>query len=309
MKVSVVIPTRNRPELVSRAVESVLQQSFTDFEVLVVVDGPDPDTVTRLQEFRDVRVRVIALPESVGGSEARNVGAMRGTGEWIALLDDDDEWMPEKLERQVRAAQVTGSNRVLAVSQYLQRAPGQEDVLWPRRLPKPDEPMAEFMFDYLCYFQTSTFLCSRELFLTIPFRKGQRGFQDIEWFLRVSSDPTVTVVVVPEALSIYYAPVGRATITSGLSWRDRLKWGQEHKGMLTRRAYSRFIVGSCAGSAVQQRGGLKAFARLMYECAVVGSPSPRLLAILCTTFLLTPESRRYIRDRFLLRRVPLKSEA
>ena len=306
MKVSAVIPTRYRPELVRRAVESVLQQSFRNLEVVVVVDGPDPETVDSLRQIRDERLHVIALRESVGGSEARNIGAAHGTGEWIALLDDDDEWMPEKLERQVHAVQTTGSNRVLAVSRYFQRTPGQGDVIWPRRLPKPGEPMAEFMFDYLCYFQTSTFLCSRELFLAIPFRKGQRGFQDIEWFLRVSSDPATTVTVVPEPLSIYHAPVGRATITTGLGWEDRLKWGVEHRNLMTPLAYSRFIVGSCAGSAVQQKGGARAFFRLMHHSAILGSPSPRLIAILCTTFLLTPRLRRYIRDTFILRRVSLK---
>lgn len=307
MKVSVVIPTRHRPELVSRAVESVLRQSLADLEIVVVVDGPDPESVHRLEQFRDSRLSVVALPESVGGSEARNIGAAHGTGDWIALLDDDDEWMPEKLERQVNAAEATGGKRVLAVSQYIQRTPGKADAVWPRRLPEPGEPMAEFMFDYLCYFQTSTFFCSRELFRDIPFRKGQRGFQDIEWFLRVSSDPETIVTVVPEPLSIYHAPVGRATITTGLSWEDRLRWGVEHRDLMTARAYSRFIVGSCAGSAVQQKGGVRAFFRLLHHCVVVGSPTPRLIAILMTTFLINPRLRRHIRDTFILGRVPLKS--
>src|ERR1700761_5560426 len=105
--VTAVIPTRNRPELVLRAVRSALGQTYSNLEVVVVVDGPDPATVAALEELRDPRVRTIALSRNVGGSEARNVGAREARGEWIALLDDDDEWLPEKLEKQMALAEAS----------------------------------------------------------------------------------------------------------------------------------------------------------------------------------------------------------
>jgi len=267
---------------------------------VVVVDGSDAETVGRLAQIRDQRLRVLALPESVGGSEARNVGARNARGQWIALLDDDDEWMPEKIEKQLEAARSSASERVVAVCQYVQRAPGQPDVIWPRRLPNPGEPIPEYMFDYLCYFQTSTFLCSRKLFLDIPFRQGQKGFQDIEWFLRVNSDRATKLVVIAEPLSVYHTPAGRASVTSSLAWEERLSWGMQQRHLLTPRAYSRFIVGSCAGPAVQQGGGFRAFCRLLKECIVRSSVTPKSLGILCATFSITPGFRRYIRDSFIL---------
>ena len=78
--VSVVIPTRNRPTLVVRAVKSALAQTLTDIEVIVVIDGQDPETFEALHAIVDLRVRVISLSESVGGSEARNVGVRAGSG-------------------------------------------------------------------------------------------------------------------------------------------------------------------------------------------------------------------------------------
>src|ERR1700756_3334933 len=101
--VTAVIPTRNRPELVCRAVRSALNQTYPNLEVVVVVDGPDPATVAALEELRHPRVRISALSENVGGSEARNIGAREARGEWVALLDDDDEWLPEKLEKQIQS--------------------------------------------------------------------------------------------------------------------------------------------------------------------------------------------------------------
>ncbi len=57
----------------------------------------------------------------------------------------------------------------------------------PRRLPRPKERICEYMFDFLCYFQTSTFFCSRKLFLEIPFSKELKSFRDMDWFFRVNS--------------------------------------------------------------------------------------------------------------------------
>src|SRR4051794_6615715 len=101
--VSVVIPTRNRPELVCRAVRSALGQNFPHIEVIVVIDGPDIATSSALAEIDDHRLRAISLKESVGGSATRNIGAQNARGDWIALLDDDDEWFTEKIEVQMDA--------------------------------------------------------------------------------------------------------------------------------------------------------------------------------------------------------------
>jgi glycosyltransferase involved in cell wall biosynthesis len=286
--------------MVVRAALSALQQTFQQVEVIVVVDGPDPATLDALSGVADSRLRVIALEESVGGAEARNIGARAATAPWIALLDDDDEWLTGKIEKQLAAARSHVSERVLVVSKFIERSPERPDVVRPRRLPRPGERACEYMFDYLCYFQTSTFFCSRELFLQIPFRKEQKSFQDIDWFLRVISNPQVKLEVVAEPLSVYYSPDHRASITGGLSWEKRLAWGQQNRKLMTRRAYSRFIVGSCAGTAVRDQAGLRALARLLVECVFHGFPTPMNIAMLVGAFVVTPKTRRAIRDRFFL---------
>jgi glycosyltransferase involved in cell wall biosynthesis len=103
--VSVVIPTKNRPSLVDRAVRSVLCQTIESLEVVVVVDGPDPETEAVLAKITDARLRVVVLPASGGAPAARNAGFSGARGAWIALLDDDDEWLPNKLERQLHACE------------------------------------------------------------------------------------------------------------------------------------------------------------------------------------------------------------
>jgi len=100
--VSVIIPTYNRAHLVGRAIRSVLNQTFQDFEIIVVDDGSTDNTEEVVKSFNDPRIRYIRHEQNRGGSAARNTGIRAASGEYIAFLDSDDEWLPEKLARQVQ---------------------------------------------------------------------------------------------------------------------------------------------------------------------------------------------------------------
>lgn len=101
-KVSVIIPTYNRAHVIARAVQSVLEQTYANFELLVVDDGSTDDTKQIIEYAEDDRIRYICLEKNGGASHARNVGIQMAECEYIAFLDSDDEWMPEKLERQMQ---------------------------------------------------------------------------------------------------------------------------------------------------------------------------------------------------------------
>lgn len=99
---SVVLPTRDRARLLPRAIESVLAQTLPDWELIVVDDGSADETPDRVARYahRDGRVRLVRREETEGAAAARNRGIARARGRYVALLDDDDEWLPGKLERQ-----------------------------------------------------------------------------------------------------------------------------------------------------------------------------------------------------------------
>jgi glycosyltransferase involved in cell wall biosynthesis len=100
-KVSVIIPTHNRAELLRSAIASVLNQTFQDFEIVVVDDASKDHTQEVIAHFNDARIKVICNQVSRGDAGARNIGIINSSSEYIALLDDDDEWLPEKLKTQV----------------------------------------------------------------------------------------------------------------------------------------------------------------------------------------------------------------
>ncbi|HVN85717.1 MAG TPA: glycosyltransferase family A protein [Candidatus Binatia bacterium] len=102
-KVSVVLPTYNRAALLDRSIMTVLAQTYDDFELLVIDDGSTDDTHAVVQRFTDQRLRCHRLDSNVGPGAARNVGIRAARGEFVAFQDSDDEWTPDKLERQMAA--------------------------------------------------------------------------------------------------------------------------------------------------------------------------------------------------------------
>ena len=101
--VSVVIPTYNRATVLDRSIDSVLAQTYTDFELIVVDDGSTDDTRDVIGEFEDERIRYFRHEENEGVSAARNTGIREANGKFIAFQDSDDSWHADKLRKQMQA--------------------------------------------------------------------------------------------------------------------------------------------------------------------------------------------------------------
>ena len=111
-KVTVVMPAYNSAKYISATIESVLNQKFIDYELLVINDCSKDETVKVVEEFvnRDSRIRLINLSENRGAPAApRNLGIRQAKGSWIAFLDSDDIWHPNKLQRQIEMLEKTGA--------------------------------------------------------------------------------------------------------------------------------------------------------------------------------------------------------
>lgn len=113
-RVSVVIPAFNRAATIRGAIESVLAQSFTDLELLVVDDASTDATAERVRAIADPRVRMLANPRNMGAGAARNTGLRAARGDWVAFQDSDDEWLPRKLERQMARLDTPGADWIAA---------------------------------------------------------------------------------------------------------------------------------------------------------------------------------------------------
>ena len=310
--VSAIIPTRNRPNLVCRAVRSVLSQSLQELECIVVIDGPDPATVTALQAIEDQRLHLVILKENVGGCEARNTGTRAAKGEWVAFLDDDDEWLPERLERQLAAAAGSKLPVTMVASRFFDRGKRSE-LVRPRKFPRERQHISEFLWSEVSplggiegFPQTSTWLIRRDFLLEVPFTKGLRCLQDLDWLLHGFAHPRMCALFVDEPLTIFHNDHGRDRVAQGIDWHYSYRWAMKNRHLFTRKALGFFLVIHCVNPAAQQGASWAECSYLFKECRRHGKLTPKLLLLYALYTLIYPTISRVLsieQRRFLLYKV------
>lgn len=304
--VSVVIPTRSRPDLVTRAVHSVLAQTMPDLEVVVVVDGPDDDTVAALAAIDDTRLRVIVLPNSGGAPNARNVGAHEARAEWTAYLDDDDEWLPDKVAVQLNLARAARVAMPVVASRLINRTPRTEFVM-PRRLPEAGEPLSEYftvrrgLFHGDGFIQTSTIMAPTALFRRVPFTVGLRRQQELDWTLRALQHDDVELMFATEALVVWHQDEDRPRISLQSPWQEQFAWLSSNRQLFTPRAYAAFTMSVLSSMAAPTRS-LAVFRTLLREARRHGQPAMIDYVTFLQIWLIGPQLRRTVRDLLLGRR-------
>ena len=294
-----VIPSRDRPRLVLRAVKSVLTQAYEAVEVIVVVDGPDEVTVRELRQIEDPRLRMVALPTWVGAAEARNVGVERARGKWIAFLDDDDEWLPNKLTVQTRVARSSPYAIPVVTSRFIARMQRGDFVL-PERVMDPSEPVSEYLFTRQSLWKregtiaTSMLFTKKALCEKVPFRRNAWIHEDWEWLLQVSTMRGVGIEFVPEALVVRDMKEDRRSLSNSQSWKRSLKWIQLNQNLVTPRAYAGFIA-ILASPLAAREGDWKALWPLLREIVGVGRPGATELVLFFQMWLIPRKVRRWLR--------------
>jgi glycosyltransferase involved in cell wall biosynthesis len=298
--ISVIIPTRNRPTLVLRAIRSVLAQTVENVEVIVVIDGPDLDTERALETIQNSRLRRLCVPERIGGSETRNRGVQLARGQWVAFLDDDDEWLSRKIELQLKLAEQVDQPNFMVTCRLLAVTP-RANYEWPRRFPEANEPLSEYLLTRDSFFrgersiQTSTFFGKRELFIACPFRPDQLKHQDTDWLLRAARLPGFTVFFVDEVLAHHYIEEERTTTSSASNWRYSFDWARQNRELFTPRSYSGFIINNVAPEASDAKA-FSAILPLILEFLRFGKPRLREVCVFAAMFLFPRPFRRRLRD-------------
>lgn len=197
MQISVVIPTYNRSNLTGRAIDSVLQQSRAADEIIVVDDGSTDDTVSALTARYGQQITLIVNRKNSGVSAARNIGIKNSRGDWIALLDSDDTWLPTKLAVQEASLQ----NRTEPLCHT--------EEIWIRNGTRVN-PMTKHqkhggdIFDKclpLCAVSPSSVLIQRDLFNRIGyFDETLPACEDYDLWLRICCQHPVLFVRSPQLI-------------------------------------------------------------------------------------------------------------
>lgn len=315
--ISVVIPSLNRPQMLTEAVTSVLQQSFKDLEVIVVIDGPDGASREAMDALEDERLRVIQHAENQGSAVSRVDGVSAARGEWIAYLDDDDAWMPQKLELQMEVARRSPHHWPI-VSCLSQVCYDDHEEVWPRRLPGPNEPISEYLFVRNSLFQgegliqTSTLLIPRALHEAVPLSNEGSNHDDWDWMLRVAEHPDVGFEFVSAPLATWNLKTTHAHVSSPDSngWKLSRDWIRSHHHHVTPLAYASFLLAEVAARAAAAKDRA-AFFPLLWEASKKGRVTPKMLLLYLGMWLLTSPVRqllRQVKQRLLSRNKQLNQQ-
>lgn len=175
--VSVIIPTFNREKTIEKSIRSVLAQTYSNFELIVVDDGSTDSTKAVIDEITDHRIRYYRQ-NNEGACSARNKGISLSKGDYIAFHDSDDIWRPEKLERQVKTAKVTGADILFCQMRRCNLEDG--TVVIPELV---ESGFIEYC-NLMVGISTQTLFMKRIVADSIKFDVDMPRFQDLEWLLR-----------------------------------------------------------------------------------------------------------------------------
>ena len=197
--VSIIIPTHNRAKMVQRAIQSVFQQTYRNVEVIVVANGCVDDTSKIINDCikKYKKIKFLEYQESLGGAEARNKGIHIAQGEYIAFLDDDDEWIETKLEKQVNILKkydfcIVGSNYYeISQSSIKER--------------KFKEIVSFYDMNFENILGSYTFCMTKKEYIQgLIINKNLKANQDYDLWLKILQKTKKDAYIIQEYLSKYY---------------------------------------------------------------------------------------------------------
>ncbi len=238
--VSVIIPTYNRKHYITKALDSVFEQTYKNFEILVVDDGSTDNTREYLQKY-GTRIQYL-YQQNHGISHARNTGIRNSQGDYIALLDSDDYWLPEKLERQINLFQEHPEYGLIASCCASIRLDGS---FRDKNRPGKSGWILEDLFK-ANFIRTSSAIIKRECFDTVGlFDEKLKECEEYDLWLRIAAQYPIGFI--NESLVVYIDNPHGVSIDSltGRLYRLNVLEKQYLKEKIPKKLYARRIANTC----------------------------------------------------------------
>lgn len=197
--VSVIIPTFNRSNLLIAAINSVINQTFSDFELIVIDDASADNTKKKVASINDKRIKYLSHSKNSGVCAARNTGLKAAQGQYIAFLDSDDEWLPNKLEKQLALFKNSPEN-VGVIYSWLQVINEQGHII---RIRKPDirgDVNESLIYNNIIGTPSTVMIRAICFEPHLMFDKSLRCCEDWDLWLQISKNYKFEVISEPLAL-------------------------------------------------------------------------------------------------------------
>jgi len=279
--VSVIIPTYNRADLVPLAIQSVLDQTYQDFEIIVVDDASKDNTEEVVEGFvkQDNRIKYIKHTENKGGSAARNTGIKKSSGDYIAFLDSDCQWLPQKIEKQLKVFH-EGNSKLGAV--------GSRTISTDKSIVKMSDSRGKFGDIHKKLLSgeafpgrkcwpggTSTIMIKKECFDKIGlFDEELKSCQEHDLYIRISKYYHFNVVREPLVKVVLDAPFRISLdMEARLKGRKRMleKYSREMPKISKLKSHFSYVI----GSILCRKGNMKEGRSYLFRALISYPFSPR----------------------------------
>jgi len=239
--VSVVIPTYNRGHTIGGAIDSVMQQSLTDLEIIVIDDCSTDNTAAVIHSLSSQQVRYYRNDVNLRGGGSRNKGVTLARGKFIAFLDSDDEWTPEKLALQMELLmKCEKPYSSVCYSKLLVRR-GEIEFATMDRGVGEREKVADYLFKQGGHIQTSSLLMSKALLMRCGFDEGLKKHQDWDLVLRLEAIGAHFVWLEKPA-TIWYQNAHEIRVSDFVDTFGSRAWIERHKNHISKGAFFGFLA-------------------------------------------------------------------
>ena len=288
--ISVIIPTYNRANLVRRAIDSVIKQSYDNLEIIVVDDASVDNTQEVINGIGDSRIIYIRHGVNQGGAATRNTGIEAATGEYVAFLDSDDVWMQGKIEAQLAAIQnQSHPERIVSYTQF-EIGDGERVDIKPSRGKNEKEAVADYLFLHEGEIQTSTIMLSRAVVKETGFRPELKTHQD--WDLSLILEAAgYQFIFVEKVLTVIGNEARNERISRRYDIQDALEWIREYEDYISSKAFKGFLIKSVVPRMIATEEEKIYAAKIIIDAAWHGIISPQKVALLMRRIMF-PKSLR-----------------
>jgi glycosyltransferase involved in cell wall biosynthesis len=211
--VTVVLPFYNRTQTIEGSLTSVINQTFINWELLIVDDGSSEEESKNLTELviqlKDSRIQVLIQNKNLGGGAARNIGMLAAKGEYIALLDSDDEWEIDKLERQVVFHKDKSKKLVTYTKSLIHYGVNKKpQAPLPSHAIEKGEKIADYLFVRGGFMPTPSLFGARSVFINSLFDTNLRRHQDYDFLLSLEQAGCTFEMINEVLVNIHWEDVG-----------------------------------------------------------------------------------------------------
>lgn len=254
--VSVIIPTYNRGYIIDRAIRSILNQTYQNFEIIIVDDGND-NTEKMVRKFKDDRIRYFHRNKKYGIPSARNFGIKKSKGKYIAFLDSDDEWLSFKLEEELKMLENNPSNIAFISSNYIVYFKNVKFLC--KTFKTKEEALKRKIFEVTKFPILQATLFKREIFQKIGlFDEHLRIYEDFDIFMRIVNSPYDFLIIDKPTAIMHIKNVDNITRSKKTPFIEDLNYlVEKHKKFFTLYPKVLSSLYECIGLLLISIGNLK----------------------------------------------------